>query len=213
MKCRLRESVVLARRLLEDGEEDEFDPQELVQAAQSGLNLPPGEPADFEAWRSKIEASRSRTRGKLPLESNTAAFLYTHGDGTPTHIGIRLHNTDIIKIYPDNSFVVDVGPWDSKLSLDRVNRYLPSGWGIYTYLRDWYWTSSGVGTRHNEDPDGRTIQPFTNGDRVDKHGTLHAQAEPQFMRAKRSRRRRPTAPWYPPGADGQQPLIDPNDIA
>ncbi len=205
MKCRPRESVVLARRLLEDDDFDPLDSEELIRTATSGLRLPPGEPANFEEWRSKIEASRSRTRGKLPLESNTAAYLYTSHDGTPQSIGIRLHNTDIIKIYPDNSFVVDVGSWHSKLSLERLNKYLPGDWGIYTHSYQWYWTVGNVGTRYSDDPEGRVIQPFTNGDRVDGQGVLHAQAEGERLSPRRTRRQRANAPWYPPGADGQQP--------
>lgn len=203
MKCRSTESVELSRRLLEDevppeesgevapepaaaGDLDDFASgsiDDLMSQAVEGIRLPPGEPGHYAytMWRERLGRRNSRK-----LENNTYLILDPH-DKT---ISIRLHYTDIITMHPDGSFEVNNGGWQTKTTLRRLNDYLPGGWSVYTHDGTWYWAVHGKGHIQNQDPEGRTLQPYENHDHVDAQGVLHPRRHAFRMRPLRPRRSR-----------------------
>lgn len=195
MKCRFAESRQLSRRLLEDdlpaddlptgnGPPEDFglDDEALLGNALAGLSSTfEGQPADYSYWKEKIGR-----RGRRKLKNNTYASLerYPH-----EHIVFRLHATVILEMYPDGSFVVNDGGWRTRLTLARINDYLPPGWSIYTHLGTWYWhRRNKVGSIWDRNPAGRIIQEYTSGDSVDGNGVLHAQKQARHMKPIRTRK-------------------------
>lgn len=63
-----------------------------------------------------LRTARNPANGK-PIANNTR--LFDRGD----HIAIRLHNTDIIKLYPNGVVVLRHGGWQTITTKDRLNRY------------------------------------------------------------------------------------------
>lgn len=49
---------------------------------------------------------------------------------------VRLHNTDILAVYPDSVFV-NTGGWNTVTTLNRINRAMPPG--CRAYQKDWQW--------------------------------------------------------------------------
>lgn len=195
MKCRFAESAQLSRKLLEDDPPpaentpaDDFsfgaDDEQMLDTALAGIpNYFKWFPADYSDWQDKLG---NRTQRKL--ENNT----YVRLERYPTeHIALRLHQTDILKVYPDGSFVVDNGGWQKMTTMRRLNNYLPPGWSIYTHQGTWYWCVNGKGMVWDRNPEGRVVQEYSNGDRVDAEGVLHAKAKARRMKPIRTRQSRP----------------------
>src|SRR5580765_409905 len=72
------------------------------------------------------------------LENNT--FEIKLPDGSRR---IRLHQTDII-IFHGDDFTVHSGGYKTITTKDRLNKYLPAGWRVYSVQGTWY-------LRHGED--------------------------------------------------------------
>jgi hypothetical protein len=194
MKCRFSEAVDLARKLLEDdpppGEPlpaDDFDPEEMVTSAEQGLNLGAGSTPNFAKWLEKAQSGRG---GRRKLENNTYAILHNRptdaGTYEPAFVAVRLHATDILRFYPDNSVVVNSGGWQTRTTLDRLNKFLPGNWRIYTQKGTWYWS---LGYGYGRDSD--VIQPYTDGDKINSEGELEAQQHGIHVR--RRKRANPAA--------------------
>lgn len=45
---------------------------------------------------------------------------------------IRLHDTDVLTIFPRGGFVVDTGGWNTMVTRDRLNGFLPAPWSVFT---------------------------------------------------------------------------------
>ena len=73
----------------------------------------------YEECERLMETARSRDRGK-PLANNTR--LYDRGDC----FALQLHNTDIIRIFPDG-WVLSAGRWHTPTTKQRLNDWGPSG--------------------------------------------------------------------------------------
>jgi hypothetical protein len=52
-----------------------------------------------------------------------------------THVAIRLHNTDIVEVYPDGTYVLDSGGWHTVTTKQRINTFAP----VNLYQKDWTW--------------------------------------------------------------------------
>lgn len=63
--------------------------------------------------------------------------------------GVRhviLHSTKILTLFPDGSFIVDTGGFNTHTTRARLNSFLPAGWGVHTERGDIYltrWLSDG----------------------------------------------------------------------
>lgn len=100
----------------------------------------------YENCKATMDTARNRDNGK-PMANNTR--LFDRGD----HFALRLHNTDIIRVFPDG-WVLSAGGWTTVTTKQRLNDWGPVG----ITQRDWTWY---VGT-----PDGE--RTFHNGIFVDK---------------------------------------------
>ena len=74
-----------------------------------------------------MDTARNRANGK-PLENNTR--LFDRGD----HFAVRLHNTDVVRIYPDGWSLHTEG-YGSLTTKDRLNKYSPAR----IFQRDFVW--------------------------------------------------------------------------
>lgn len=57
--------------------------------------------------------------GQKKIDRNT--YLIDRGD----HIAVRLHQTDIVKLYANGEVVLNTGGWETVTTKDRMNRYSP----------------------------------------------------------------------------------------
>ena len=78
-----------------------------------------------------MDTARNRANGK-PLENNTR--LFDRGD----HFAVRLHNTDVVRIYPDG-WSLHTGGYYSMTTKERLNWYSP----LLIYQRNWTWYVGG----------------------------------------------------------------------
>lgn len=83
----------------------------------------------FEDFDRHLDAMPHLDRRKLT--HNT--YLYRRPDDT---LAIRLHNTDIIIVRQDNTFMLDSGGWRTVTTKDRMNRFCPAR--VYQERHQWY---------------------------------------------------------------------------
>ena len=81
----------------------------------------------YEECERLMETARSRDRGK-PLANNTR--LFDRGG----RFALRLHNTDIMFVYPDG-WTLSAGHWQTATTKQRLNDWGP----IRIYQRDFAW--------------------------------------------------------------------------
>ena len=75
-------------------------------------------------------------RMQRKVGNNTYARILE--DGT---VAIRLHNTDVVSIHPDNTFTLRTGGWQTTTTKDRINQYSPVR--VYQHKYEWYVTING----------------------------------------------------------------------
>ena len=79
---------------------------------------------------SLLQTARSPENGK-PLENNTRLFRLPN-----SHMAIRLHETDVVTISPDNVYTLNTGGWRTVTTKDRINRYSPAQ--VWQRNKIWY---------------------------------------------------------------------------
>jgi len=50
----------------------------------------------------------------------------------------RLHQTDIVTVKPNGSFILDTGGWMTPTTKERMNRYIPNGYSVTSDRGIWY---------------------------------------------------------------------------
>lgn len=53
-------------------------------------------------------------------------------------IAIRLHQTDVVTVFPDDSIKLDSGGWRTVTTKERMNAWLPTPWHLWTEKGVWY---------------------------------------------------------------------------
>lgn len=185
----------------EEGSDEDLDSaRDVFTDATIGHELDQGSPASYIKLWSRFE--RARNRDRIKVANNT--YLTRSGrDYENSSIGLRLHNTDVIRFFPDNSLQVNTGGWSTRTTLDRINGWLPDGWSVYTRKGDWFWYNSNQPESSMEHRGGlgRLLQPFSNGDVIDGTGKLRPLLPAKAMPAKReyvARGRRPLRNYFNP---------------
>ena len=77
--------------------------------------------------------------GKNPQQRKLANNTYLLAIGNPTapeHYAIKLHDTHIVEIYPDDSVKLFTGGWQTLTTKQRINSFSPIG--IYQSAGVWY---------------------------------------------------------------------------
>jgi len=70
-------------------------------------------------YKKADEQLQGRNNQRRKLENNT--YLERHDD----YISVRLHDTDIIELYPDGKTVLNTGGWRTVTTKDRLNKFAP----------------------------------------------------------------------------------------
>lgn len=86
-----------------------------------------GEIYTFDEAKSIVDKARG---GKKKLGNNT--YLEKTDDG----YGIRLHQTYVVEILPDDQYRLDSGGWETVTTKDRINDYSPAS--ISQKKGNWY---------------------------------------------------------------------------
>lgn len=78
---------------------------------------------------------QGRCKHRRKLSRNTTA----HRDysGLTRAIFIQYHNTDILSFYPNGDIRMHIGGWFTVTTKQRLNQYLPNGFGVYSYKGTW----------------------------------------------------------------------------
>ena len=182
----IRSPHILVRTLLEAGElppGDEAPSPDDIDPKDYAMNVVkrtwPGDPVGeyYQRLLAQLKGRPSRKVG-----NNT--YLEKLADW----IGVRLHNTYVVRVTPDNTVYATTGGWHTVTTMDRLKSWLPGHWNVYRRQNETYWYN----WRHPID--GTTMrveQPFTDGDKILPDGTLVPQAQPVF---KKKRQRREVTP-------------------
>ena len=72
---------------------------------------------NYQEAREYLEGGRSKT--ERPLASNTRIRL------VGGYVYIRLHNTDIIILWPNGDYILNSGGWETVTTQERINRFSP----------------------------------------------------------------------------------------
>jgi hypothetical protein len=97
--------------------------------------------------RELLLTAKDMANGK-PIANNTR--LHDRGG----YIAVRLHNTDIVDIYPDGKYVLHTGGWQTVTTKDRINSYAP----VHIYQRKHVWYMADRNGNQIEFHDGMTIR-------------------------------------------------------
>jgi hypothetical protein len=104
---------------------------------------------DYQEALDLIKTARDKCR--KPIANNTYLILDTNSND----IAVRLHQTDILTFKPDGSIILDTGGWETKVTKDRMNEYLPQG-GVGSTRGVWTVSSGNVEYFYE---DGMAINP------------------------------------------------------
>lgn len=109
---------------------------------------------------------RGRPKGRRKKLSGRATYLRLLPDKA---IAVTLYRTDVVRLYPDGRVVLNTGGWRTVTTKDRMNRFLPEGWSVWSDRSVWYlgcgpWT---------ENPEKYT---FADGITIDAEGNVSGQA-------------------------------------
>lgn len=149
------------------------DPKDLLHYLRQP-RLWPGVPG-ASPWIKLLSLFERRRRTHIKLAANTWGDL--HPNKTIT---ITLYRTVIARFDADGTSTYHTDGWRTKLTMERMSRWIAGGWTVYTLNRQWYWANRTTGPSAWDRPEVR--QPFTDGDLIDKDGTLHPQAAPVYFR-------------------------------
>lgn len=83
----------------------------------------------YDWWLEKLPANG----GEMKLEADTFARLTDQGV-----VSVRLHNTAIVTVSPENIARLYTGGWNTYKTKLRLNSLLPAGITIYEHEKQWY---------------------------------------------------------------------------
>ena len=107
---------------------------------------------DYQTASEKIVGRCARGR---KLESNTYLEHRSFDE-----IAVRLHSTDVITFHPDGRVVLNTGGWTTVTTKDRMNRYMPSGWRVWSERGRWLVGRNGAYSNPlRAFEDGMTLHP------------------------------------------------------
>lgn len=106
-------------------------------------------------------ADAARSQGKVAVSKRVANNTYAErydGNGTfeePDAVGIRLHNTTVVKYTKTGELVLNSGGWQTVTTKDRINGFTPSDIKVFSVKGEWR-------VKYQHGWDGPTV-PFTDG--------------------------------------------------
>ncbi len=99
------------------------------------------------------------------LQRNTKLYKLPNGN-----FGVRLHNTYVVEITPENHYILNTGGWYTPTTKDRINNNIPNN--LYQQNSIWY-----VVDRIN----GNEI-PYFDGMIIDQYGSIINTEESKDMK-------------------------------
>ncbi len=166
------------------------DPKEIIMGYADEAPVLKGN--SIHGVHAMFAANFLRGRPRRKLDRNTYAILNApsndyarYSDGS---ISIRLHDTDVVRVYPDDSLEINYGRWNTVTTRDRINNHLPAGWAVYTERGDLMWLIRDLKIMN---PRLRIKLPASNGDKILADGTLVMHDKPIY-----SQRRKLTRTWH-----------------
>lgn len=172
----------VALALLEADPDTDADLKELVLHTIQAQKVPlegikgPGVAGTYQTFKDRLLKGRTRRK----LENNTyVEYIELVPDSS---IGIRLHSTHVVTAHPDDRVEINFGGWETVTTIDRMNRYLPTGWGIHRKKNVTCWSIAGFGA---SDPMVEIRIPASSGDVIMPDGTLKAQEPPIYKRLRK----------------------------
>jgi hypothetical protein len=106
-----------------------------------------------------VRGKRNKTTRKLG--NNTYARILDDGS-----VAIRLHNTDVVTIHPDNTYTLATGGWKTYTTRSRIEEYAPVRVSGKCETRSWDAGDWTVRPSHGE---WRVEIPFVDGMRVNQY--------------------------------------------
>lgn len=108
--------------------------------------------------------ARDPLRGK-PLQNNTRLYHNEHGEYGDCY-EVWLHNTPVVTIYQDGTYVLKTGGWATHTTKDRLNAYGPGM--VFQHNRVWYWSPNRTWNSRKGEWEGPLVGTyyFHNGMRV-----------------------------------------------
>jgi hypothetical protein len=79
------------------------------------------------------------------------------------YVSILLHQTAVIRFYPDGRIVLNTGGWQTVTTKDRLNRCLPYPWHVASDARKGGWGLYENSERVAHYSDGMELRPDSNG--------------------------------------------------
>lgn len=114
---------------------------------------------DYQEAEKLFQSARDKSAGK-PLQNNTR--LLKQGGC----FAVRLHNTDVVTIRPDNTFTLNSGGWRTPTTKERINTYSPAQvtqknglWYVARYSDLTHLFEDGMKVDHNGYPMGPPVYP------------------------------------------------------
>ena len=90
-------------------------------------------------YKDADEKLQGRCRERRKLANNTYLERRSLGE-----IAVRLHSTDILTFHEDGRVVLNSGGWTTVTTKDRMNRYLPDGWHVWSERSQWLIARNGA---------------------------------------------------------------------
>lgn len=106
-----------------------------------------------------VHGKTGQTQRKIA--NNTYARIRPDGS-----VAVRLHETDVVVIHPDNTATLNTGGWYTYTTRDRISQYSPVNVGGKCTTRSWDHGEWCVWPKHGE---WRIEVPFVDGMRVDQY--------------------------------------------
>ncbi len=131
-----------------------------------GYPMPAGYGTERDTARGYEKAAallqRGRPKGQRKRLSGRETYLRLLPDDA---IAVTLYSTDVVTLYPDGRTVLNTGGWRTVTTKERMNRFLPEGWSVWSDRSVWYlgrgpWT---------ENPEKYT---FEDGIAIDGNGNV-----------------------------------------
>lgn len=129
---------------------------------RKGMNM------DYAKALHALQSARSKDAGKK-IDHNTRIFARAD------HLAVRLHNTDIIKFYPDGAVTLNTGGWKTVTTKDRINEF--SGIRVWSDKGTWF---AGMNGKSVPFADGMTFRP---------DGTIEGAGEPDTADVERKQKK------------------------
>lgn len=195
--------------LLETGEmppeesSEQFGVQDIKDLAGDATGPRPLQGKPFHGYynelKAKLDSSRRmrtiyRTRDRqgnggpeggrgVKVANNTYLLIYP--DGT---IAVRLHDTDVVTVKPDDTIRIDSGGWYTRTSQDRIGEWIRGGWNLYTLKGEWHWYNYANPDWAKVSVDGfKMLQPANSGDTIDGDGVLHPTEPAKLLKVRKPR--------------------------